>query len=619
MISSTFNKKISPKEQAVCWLSKYKLIAVISSQKSDLSEDFLKVVGELYGAGVRVFEVTDTTAQCLRLIKLLHEFKNSKQILVGVGTIQGVKDLRPYVKYIDFAVSDIIPDKSTFALAKRHQLVMIPGALTPNEIKQAYCQGADFVKVFPASWIGPKNFRAIRRTHGHIPLMPTGGVSSKQVKEYLSAGAGAFGIGSGIFRDELLEQARLRKDYTIFARRAAKFIQAIRPRIFGAGEVMVEILLERSCPKSKKVPEKLLSKYISQMDYRLGRKRGWRSGSLCRDLDKLFKEMPTDNLALGQEIEIKADEFKVIVRCASDVPNVLTVVAQMGGEAILLSGVGGCAAARFLVNWYQKRGLNLECIKKVRAGHCGVFFLLNIGKRYSRLGSAVNQIQLPKALYRSGDILHFTGISQMISQHFRQQCLKQVKLAHAAGVKISYNLNDRPALRESKQELREAFGEIAPFINYLFLGIEETNEVFGLNLNLPQSCPAFIKSIEPISQRFFQQCPCLESLIITGGKLGFVLLVGKGAREARYYPSNIVPAKMIVEPVGAGDTLIGGFLYALSRYFSPQKSAQVANVSAGLSLLNRGSGGLDSQIGCVEVKGILKRHYGWSQGEALRL
>lgn len=615
------NHRLSKRSRVAYLISKHKLIVIISSQKQDLSEDFLRVAEEMYRVGVRAFEVTNTTPCALELVKLLFADKcQMSDILIGVGTIQNVKDLRPYAKIVDFAVSDIIPDKATFELAQRHQIVMIPGALTPNEIKQANRKGADFVKVFPASWIGSDGLKAFKRTHGAIPLIPTGGIKSNQIKDYLSAGACAFGVGKEIFNDDVLDEARQKsqnndKGYTAFAKRASKFVRAIKPRIFSLGETMLEILIERDHQQVKRVPEELLSKYISKMDYREGLKSRWRGGSLCRDLDKVLDQ---DDVETGQEVEIKAGEDAIVIRAAGDAANVLTVLAQMGAEAILLSAFGNCRSGQFLRQWYQKLGINLEYCQNIKNAHCGAFFLLSIGKRYSRFGSAASRVKFSKIPYQKDDILHFTGISQMISPRARQQCLKQVRIASRLGAKISYNLNDRPALRESKEEFQEAFLEVAPYINYLFLGAEEIKEVFGLKFNLPHNRQSFIKSAHFISQKFFKQYPKLETLIVTGGSFGFCLFVDNGA--GYHFPSDIIPRNKIIEQVGAGDSLIGGFLYALSRQFLAVKAAEVANITASLSLLNRGSGGLDnSKYGITKIKELLWKHYGWNKGEAMRL
>jgi 2-dehydro-3-deoxyphosphogluconate aldolase/(4S)-4-hydroxy-2-oxoglutarate aldolase len=78
----------------------------------------------------------------------------------------------------------------------------MPGALTPTEICAAAKAGADFVKVFPASAVGPLYFRELRGPFERIPLMATGGVNLKNASEYIKAGADALGIGGALMPKE---------------------------------------------------------------------------------------------------------------------------------------------------------------------------------------------------------------------------------------------------------------------------------------------------------------------------------------------------------------------------------------------------------------------------------
>ena len=71
----------------------------------------------------------------------------------------------------------------------------MPGAMTPSEIKTAYEAGADFVKVFPASVLGPEYIRAIRGPLGQIPLLAVGGVSEGNAASFLQAGCVGVGVG----------------------------------------------------------------------------------------------------------------------------------------------------------------------------------------------------------------------------------------------------------------------------------------------------------------------------------------------------------------------------------------------------------------------------------------
>ena len=83
----------------------------------------------------------------------------------------------------------VSPDTDPAVIRRTKELGMcaMPGAMTPSEIKTAYEAGADFVKVFPASVLGPEYIRAIRGPLGQIPLLSVGGVSEGNAAAFLQA------------------------------------------------------------------------------------------------------------------------------------------------------------------------------------------------------------------------------------------------------------------------------------------------------------------------------------------------------------------------------------------------------------------------------------------------
>ena len=72
------------------------------------------------------------------------------------------------------------------------------GGYTPTEVLAAHREGADIVKVFPASSGGPAHLGAIHTVFPDIPLCPTGGVSLANMKDYFAAGAAFVGVGNNI-------------------------------------------------------------------------------------------------------------------------------------------------------------------------------------------------------------------------------------------------------------------------------------------------------------------------------------------------------------------------------------------------------------------------------------
>jgi 2-dehydro-3-deoxyphosphogluconate aldolase/(4S)-4-hydroxy-2-oxoglutarate aldolase len=78
------------------------------------------------------------------------------------------------------------------------------GAFTPSEVSAAWREGAQIVKVFPASSGGPSHLQAIHAVFPAIPLCPTGGVSADNMLDYFKAGATVVGIGNNIIDHKAL-------------------------------------------------------------------------------------------------------------------------------------------------------------------------------------------------------------------------------------------------------------------------------------------------------------------------------------------------------------------------------------------------------------------------------
>jgi 2-dehydro-3-deoxyphosphogluconate aldolase/(4S)-4-hydroxy-2-oxoglutarate aldolase len=79
--------------------------------------------------------------------------------------------------------------------------------MTPSEIVTAANTGADIIKVFPGSTVGPEFIRALRGPCPWLKLMPSGGVevSQQNISSWITAGAAALNIGSNLIRKDLVK------------------------------------------------------------------------------------------------------------------------------------------------------------------------------------------------------------------------------------------------------------------------------------------------------------------------------------------------------------------------------------------------------------------------------
>lgn len=173
-------------------------------------EKLLQFAEAAYKGGIRLLECTyDATGntpdeEIASNIKMLADHFEGK-MLIGAGTVLSEKQVELTKnaggKFI------ISPDTCPEVIkeTKKLGLVSIPGAFTPSEAVIAHKAGADFVKLFPITSMGPKCLKDIKAPLSHIKFLAVGGINADNITEYLSVGACGVGIGSDIANKKLIE------------------------------------------------------------------------------------------------------------------------------------------------------------------------------------------------------------------------------------------------------------------------------------------------------------------------------------------------------------------------------------------------------------------------------
>lgn len=184
-------------------------------------EKMEKAVRALYDGGVRIIEIafnpsdSHTIDKTCALIKEARRVMGNK-ILIGAGTV--VKEeyvVAAYDAGVDFIFSPDT-DVDIIRLTKKLGLISIPGALTPSECKTAYKNGADIIKLFPATIHDIDYIINITRPLSHIPFICVGGANENTIASFIKAGAIGVGTGISILKPELVED----EDYAEITRLA---------------------------------------------------------------------------------------------------------------------------------------------------------------------------------------------------------------------------------------------------------------------------------------------------------------------------------------------------------------------------------------------------------------
>jgi 2-dehydro-3-deoxyphosphogluconate aldolase/(4S)-4-hydroxy-2-oxoglutarate aldolase len=181
------------------------------------------VVDAISEGGVRVLEVTMTVPGAVELIADLAP-RMPAGFVLGAGT---VVDAATAKRVIDagarFIVSPVFRQEVIDACHERGAAAM-PGCFSPTEILNAWDGGADVVKVFPATALGPGYIKDIRGPLPHVKLMPTGGVTLDNAGEWIKAGAVAVGVGTALLDAKAIEAG----NFDVLRRNAERIVANVR-------------------------------------------------------------------------------------------------------------------------------------------------------------------------------------------------------------------------------------------------------------------------------------------------------------------------------------------------------------------------------------------------------
>lgn len=196
------------------------LLAVIRGPSKDLTK---KMVEALVKGGVVGIEITYSTPQAEEVVSSL-KTSYGDDILLGMGTLTKPEQAESAkAAGANFLVSPVCEQELVRAMVKTG-LVTMAGALTPTEIFQTHALGVDVIKVFPGSLAGPKYIKAVHGPLPDIEMMPTGGVSKENIKDWFAAGAVAVGAGSALCPKHLALEGK----FDEISRIASDFVSVVK-------------------------------------------------------------------------------------------------------------------------------------------------------------------------------------------------------------------------------------------------------------------------------------------------------------------------------------------------------------------------------------------------------
>lgn len=196
-------------------IRKDQVVAVIRAERVP---DPIGLVAALADAGIRAVEFTFTIPNVTGVIRAASA---SPEGVIGAGTVltrsQGKEALEAGARFL------VAPTLAPQLMEVAGDNPVVLGAFTPTEIQAAVEAGAAAVKVFPARIGGSAYLKDLAGPFPHLALIPSGGVSEANARDYLEAGAIAVYAGSSLAPPQLVEAG----DHDQIHQRAKAFVAAL--------------------------------------------------------------------------------------------------------------------------------------------------------------------------------------------------------------------------------------------------------------------------------------------------------------------------------------------------------------------------------------------------------
>ena len=197
---------------------------VIPVVRATSADEAMRAIDAIREGGISVLEITMTVPGAIAVIEEVSK-RYGNEALVGAGTVLDPEIAEACISSgAQFIVSPAL-NLETIACCRRLDVAIMPGALTPTEVVQAWNAGADFVKVFPAGAVGGASYlKALKAPLPQIELVPTGGVSLKTAADFIRAGAAALGVGADLVDIKAIREGQ----GALITERAKQFLEIVR-------------------------------------------------------------------------------------------------------------------------------------------------------------------------------------------------------------------------------------------------------------------------------------------------------------------------------------------------------------------------------------------------------
>ena len=262
---------------------------------------------------------------------------------------------------------------------------------------------------------------------------------------------------------------------------------------------------------------------------------------------------------------------RVELRIGGAESNVAIALARLGISAGWVSWLGMDELGELVLHRVRGEGVDTSQVRRIEGAPTGLYVRERLGDGvrvyYYRAGSAASRMAplgFDPAYLDTARIFHITGVTPALSPSCREFTLWAIQEARRRGVRVTFDVNYRSRLWPP-ETARAFVEEVAPWVDVLFVSGDEAQALWGTR-----------DVLAPLAER---------------GPSEVVLMQGKEGAIARVqgqvfsHPAFPVPE---VDPIGAGDAFVAGYLAGFLWGLAPEEQLRVACAMGAFSVMTLG-------------------------------
>jgi 2-dehydro-3-deoxygluconokinase len=253
--------------------------------------------------------------------------------------------------------------------------------------------------------------------------------------------------------------------------------------------------------------------------------------------------------------------------------NVAIALSRLGISAGWVSFLGDDEPGQLVLDRVRGEGVDTSQVRRLQDHPTGLYLREQVGAAtrvyYYRLGSAASAMSenaFDPSYLEGAAFLHLTGITPALSEECGRFVLWVAEEAGESGTRLSFDVNYRSKLWSS-EEARAFAEELLPRVDLFFAGDEEARALWG------RDDEEFLRELTEMGPR---------EVVLKRGKEGSVVVLGDEVLEQGAFPVEEV------DPVGAGDAFVAGYLAGHLWDLGPEERLRVANAMGALSVATLG-------------------------------